>query len=149
MAKYERLIFVCTDNASESPMAEAIYHSLVTESEIDILSRGLVVLFPEPPNPKAVIVCNNHELSIEHHTSQPLIQEDITENTLLLTMDEKQKKSIFDQFDADFVYTIKEYTEELGDVLDPYGKSLIEYEECFVELARLIKKTVLKLNKEE
>ena len=43
------------------------------------------------------------------------------------------------------VFTLKEFLGEPGDVLDPYGKTLVEYEECYIELARLIKKAVYKL----
>ena len=56
MAKYNNLIFVCTGNTCRSPMAETIYKSLDRESDINVSSRGLVVLFREPINPKAEIV---------------------------------------------------------------------------------------------
>ena len=65
-------------------------------------------------------------------------------------MTEKQKLSVIESFNyEDNVYTIKEFVGENGDVLDPYGGTLIDYEECYVELARLVKKTVYKLNEEE
>ena len=56
MAKYNKLIFVCTGNTCRSPMAEAIYKNLDKETDIKVFSRGLVVLFGEPINPKAEIV---------------------------------------------------------------------------------------------
>jgi protein-tyrosine phosphatase len=33
-------------------------------------------------------------------------------------------------------------------VVDPYGGTLVDYEECYIELARLVKKTIYKLNEE-
>jgi len=65
-------------------------------------------------------------------------------------MTEKQKINVIETFKyTDNVYTIKEFVGETGDVTDPYGGTLLDYEECYVELARLVKKTVYKLNEEE
>lgn len=131
-------------------MAETIYRSLESNSDIKVLSRGLVVLFSEPSNPKADTVMMSHNLELEGHVSKGLKSSDIDENTLILTMTEKQKKSVIDTFHyEDSVYTIKEFVGESGDVTDPYGGTLLDYEECYVELARLVKKTVYKLNEEE
>jgi len=150
MIKYEKIIFVCTGNTCRSPMAATIYRSLETNSDIKVISRGLVVLFSEPSNPKAEVVLKSHNLELGGHISKPLKQSDIDENTLILTMTEKQKMSIMELFEyTDNVYTIKEFVGETGDVTDPYGGTLLDYEECYVELARLVKKTVYKLNEEE
>ncbi len=150
MIKYEKIIFVCTGNTCRSPMAATIYCSLETNSDIKVISRGLVVLFSEPSNPKAETVLKSHNLELGGHISKPLKQSDIDENTLILTMTEKQKLSIMELFEyTDNVYTIKEFVGETGDVTDPYGGTLLDYEECYVELARLVKKTVYKLNEEE
>ena len=131
-------------------MAATIYRSLETNSDIKAISRGLVVLFSEPSNPKAEIVLKSHNLELAGHISKPLKQSDIDENTLILTMTEKQKISVIETFEyTDNVYTIKEFVGETGDVTGPYGGTLLDYEECYVELARLVKKTVYKLNEEE
>lgn len=149
MEKYNKIIFVCTGNTCRSPMAEAIYKSLDKVSDREVISRGLVVLFSEPINPKAEIVLNKHELELHNHMAKGLKATDIDENTLVLTMTAGQKKKVLDSFpDIKEIYTIKEFAGELGDVVDPYGGSLLEYEECYVELARLVKKSIYKLNEE-
>ena len=64
-------------------------------------------------------------------------------------MTASQKKKIMELYpDVKDVYTLKEYAGEIGDVVDPYGGSLMEYEECYIELGRLVKKTVYKLNED-
>lgn len=146
MGKYQKLIFVCTGNTCRSPMAEAIYRSLDKTNNMKVMSRGIVVLFAEPINPKADIILTKYELSLPNHIAKGLKSSDIDDTTLILTMTENQKKKVIETFDiAQNIYTIKEFAGEIGDVVDPYGGTLIEYEECYVELARLVKKSIYKL----
>lgn len=149
MTKVERLIFVCKENTARSIMAEFICRNMMgTEQQIEIMSRGLVVLFPEPVNPKAEIVLINHGMNLQERTAVQLKEEDFTDTTLVLTMDQKQKSMIMRDFEKiRQVHTLKEFVSEDGDVMNPYGGNLVDYEDCYVELVRLIKKTVIKLNK--
>jgi len=149
MEKYQKLIFVCTGNTCRSPMAESIYKNLEKVSDMKVISRGLVVLFSEPINPKAEIVLKKHDLELSNHVAKGLKASDIDENTIILTMTANQKKKVMDLYpEVTEVFTIKEYAGEIGDVVDPYGGTLMDYEACYIELGRLVKKTVYKLNDE-
>lgn len=53
MKKYDRLIFVSSSDTALGPMAEAILQSKFLLEELEITSKGVVVLFPDPINPKA------------------------------------------------------------------------------------------------
>lgn len=149
MSKYKKVIFVCTGNTCRSPMAEAIFRNLERDGDIKVFSRGIVVLFGEPINPKAEIVLKKYDMELANHRAKGLKEYDIDENTLVLTMTQDQKRKVLQSYpnsvDAN-VYTIKEFAGETGDVVDPYGGSLVDYEECYKELARLVKKTVYKIN---
>ena len=143
---YDRIIFVCEGNHSKGPMAETIYKSLTENESIPAISRGLVVLFSEPVNEKAVSVLENHGLTCAVEFSKELTKEDITENALILTMTDKQKKQAIDKYEIENnIFSIKEFNGEEGEVKDPYGGTLVDYEECYNELLRLIKKTIYKL----
>ena len=144
---YDRIIFVCEGNHSKGPMAETIYKSLTENESIPAISRGLVVLFSEPVNEKAVSVLENHGLTCAVEFSKELTKEDITENALILTMTDKQKKQAIDKYEIENnIFSIKEFNGEEEEVKDPYGGTLVDYEECYNELLRLIKKTIYKLD---
>ena len=144
---FDKIIFVCTGNNSRSPMAETIYKSLAEDEELPSISRGLVVLFSEPVNEKAEAVLENHGLTCVVEASKELSKEDITDKSLILTMTDKQKKQAQEKLElTENVFTIKEFNGEEGEVKDPYGGTLVDYEECFTELLRLIKKTIYKLD---
>lgn len=149
MRRYKKILFVCEDNTATSLMAEKICKSMVTDEEVVIESRGMVVLFPEPVNPKTQVVLINHGLSLEENrTAKMLDVEDIDEDTLVLTMTVPQKEKIARDFsDAGSVYTMLGFIEEENDMMDPYGGTLVEYEECFATMSRVIKKIVIKLKK--
>ena len=61
-------------------------------------------------------------------------------------MTANHKENILREYPYATVETIKGFVGEEGDVTDPYGGSLLEYEECYAELARLVKKTMYKLH---
>lgn len=145
----DSIVFVCNDNTTVSPMAEAIFKNLSSDSGISAVSRGTVVLFSEPVNPKISTVMENHNLTFEHIRSVQLIADDVTDSTLVLTMSDKLKKQVKEIVpQARFLYTLKEYCGETGDVKDPYGGTLVDYEDCYSEIVRLIKKTIYRLDEE-
>lgn len=149
LQKYNKVLFVCTENTCRSPMAEVIFKNLSYDMELEVRSRGIVVLFPEPSNPKAELVLKNHNMDLDEHMTTQLSKEDIDNKTLVLTMTEAQKVKVIEEYGFEGqVYSIKQFVDEEGDVIDPYGGDLMDYESCFGELSRLIKKTVVKLNEE-
>ena len=69
--------------------------------------------------------------------SRELVPGDLNQTTLILTMTETEKRTVLDQFpDANFVYTIREFAGEQGDMEVPYGPAS-RYEECCRRLSGL------------
>lgn len=128
-------------------MAEALMKQELEKrgmNNIHVCSRGMVVLFPEPLNPKVITVLENNSVPAKQdYQSKPLTREDIEESDLVITMTQDQKEKVLEQYpELRNVYTIKELGREQGEVLDPYGKDMIDYEYCCREIARLVEKIV-------
>lgn len=87
MKAYNRIIFVAQTGCTREPMAVGILNDFVLDRPIEVLARGLVVLFPEPMNPKAEAVLISNGISMEGYTSIQLEETDLTEDTLVLTME--------------------------------------------------------------
>jgi len=116
------------------------------DKQKEISSRGLVVLFPEPRNMKVTDILMNHAIPCEEQVSMEFNPEEVTEETLVMTMNFTEKVKLVEDFElADNVFTLKEFVEEEGDVTDPYGGDESAYEDCYVELKDLLYKAKKKL----
>ena len=136
---YSKVVFVCKENVTISPMAEWIMKSILMDKSIEICSRGLVVLFSEPINQKAVDLLKLHSVPCEEQSSRLLRAEDIDEKTLVITMAFTEKVKVLEDYDlTEHVYTLREFVGLEDDVLDPYGGDEATYEALYVELKDLL-----------
>ena len=150
MKKYDRLIFVSNSDTCRGPMAEAILKSKFLLSELEVESRGLVVLFPEPVNQKAEAILASHGLTMKDHTAKMLEQEDFDERTLILVMEDALKQRIFQEHEnVQNTWQLSEYIKEETDVTEPVGGSLADYGACDELLDCMISSLVVVLNEEE
>ena len=149
MKKYDRLIFVSNSDTCRGPMAEAILKSKFLLSELEVESRGLVVLFPEPVNQKAEAVLISNGISTEGMVSTQLEESDITESTMVFTMESSQRERIIESFadiDPEQVFVLSQYVGDELEILDPYGGTLQSYGLCYESLRATLKKLVKRLN---
>lgn len=150
MKKYDRLIFASNSDTCRGPMAEAILKSKFLLSELEVESRGLVVLFPEPVNQKAEAILASHGLTMKDHTAKMLEQEDFDERTLILVMEDALKQRIFQEHEnVQNTWQLSEYIKEETDVTEPVGGSLADYGACYELLDCMISSLVVVLNEEE
>lgn len=142
MNTYSKIIFVCTENTSRSPMAATIMQQFLQNTDILVESRGMVVLFSEPYNPKAVAIASGHGMIMASNSSMQLENSDFDINTLVLVMDSSMKQKIYDAYDkAINVFTLSEFAGDSDAVIcDPYGRGTEEYNKCFEQLYVLIEK---------
>lgn len=143
--KYNGVLFICRDNFTLGPMAEAISRSLY--NSIKVSSKGLVVLFEKPINPKAIVVLRNHGIDTVKETTEAVSDRDFNRGYLYLAMDKEAKDMFNKQYPALKIVTLGEYLSQ-PDVEDPFGGTLIEYEKCFGDISILVRKLINKLTEE-
>ncbi|MCC8138051.1 MAG: phosphotyrosine protein phosphatase [Clostridiales bacterium] len=152
MKKFDRLIFISQADTVAGPMAEAILQSKYLLDELDVTSKGLVVLFPEPINPKAEAVLAGKGLTMKGHMSAPLVREDFDERTLMLTFTDEVREKVLETFapeHEEMVQVLHRFVGGEEGPQNPYGGSLADYGQCYAVLEVLIKKLVVQLNEEE
>ena len=143
MKRFDRLIFVSNSDTYMGPMAKGIMRSKYLLSDLDVDSRGLVVLFPEPANPKAEAVMEMHEQSLKDHAAEALQESDFDERTLILAVNEESQRKIFENYEnAQNVFLLSNYVSSTEEIKDPYGGSLEDYGACYDVLESLISKQI-------
>ena len=130
MNRFNKVIFICMGNTCRSPMAATIMTKLMPDIRVE--SRGMVVLFPEPYNPKAVAVAARHDMIMPSNVSVQVVNDDFGIDTLVLTMNSSMKQKIYDTFNKAINV----------EVPDPYGKGVEEYNKCFEQLYSYVEKVV-------
>lgn len=141
-----------TSDTAIGPMAEAILQSKYLLEELEITSKGIVVLFPEPINPKAEAVLVSNGLTMKEHMSDPLGKEDFDDRTLIMTVGREVRQKVQKEFMPEREDLVRELCEYVGvdyEVTDPYGGTLADYGQSFAELEALIARLVVQLNEEE
>ena len=139
-----KIIMVSTNNTCRSFIAESVLRQYLKEAhqkDIEVISRGLIVLFPEPVHAKAASMVRDSGIEILDYHSRQLLQEDVEESDLILTMTEEQKAKVLEEYHGyKEVATINEYARVAGAVIDPYGMEDEDYERCFMQITRLVQK---------
>lgn len=152
MKEYNRIVFVCGSDTCRGPMAAGILSECHLKRPVEILSRGLVVLFPEPLNQKAEAVMISNGINMEGFMSAQLTEADLTEDTLVLLMERVQMEKFLEKFENVNPGDVHVLTELVGDeleILDPYGGTLQAYGLCYETMRKTILKLVNLLNEGE
>lgn len=152
MKRYSKIIFVCESGTSRAPMAEAIMKEYTIKYPVEIESRGLVVLFPEPMNQKAEAVLISNGINMPKKMSHPLESSDLSPDNLILAMEAGQKEKILEEYEEASDANVEVLTELVGDeleILNPYGGTLQAYGLCYETLNNTVQKLVNLINKGE
>lgn len=151
MDTIKRVIFAAGSGTSRAPMAAAIMRQLVESQNIEVLARGLVVLFPEPMNQKTEAVLISNGIVPGDFSSEPLTAADIVTGTLILTFEASQRERVLqtiDGADETNTYVLSNYVGDEIEVLDPYGAPIQTYGLLYEVLRSSIEKLLLRIQEE-
>ena len=125
MEKIEKIIFAGKRAICREPMAAAILQREHLNFPVEILARGIVVLFPEPLNQKAEAVMISNGITLENYMSSQLEPSDFGEHTLVLTFDQAAKEKVLEMEGAQNVEVLTELTgDELTESIQSASESL-------------------------
>ena len=148
---WDKVVFVCKSDTCRAPMAAALLRECSLKSDIQIVARGLVLLFPEPINQKVSAVMISNGINMEGYMSEQLVAEDVDEHTLVLVMEAKHIPQVLAIIGEDKLPQVQVLTTLVGEeleIMDPYGAPLPSYGLCFESLSKTIKKLAAWLNEQ-
>ncbi len=142
------MIFAEGNGITRAPMAAEIFKSIYS-GDAEVLSRGLLVQFPEPLNQKAQAVMISNGIDLADFKSQKLTAEDITPDTVVFTMETSSLNKIIGSIETanpENTFLLTDYVGEELTIVNPFGGTLQTYGICFEMLKTTISKLVEKLN---
>ncbi len=141
-----KILFICTGNTCRSPMAAALMNKIAENNDLDISaqSAGIYADPGEPASEEAIEVMADYGIDLSSHRSRNISDDMIAESDLILTMTEGHKM-MTSALAPDKIFTICEFSGYDGDIIDPFGGDVEEYEEtaeaiydCLTEIAEKI-----------
>ena len=139
-----RVLFVCTGNICRSPTAEALLrHRLEQEGlkDWEVESAGTWTMGGRAASRYAVQLMATRGLDLTAHRSRAVNRHIIEQADLVLTMTQGHAEALRLEFpdQAAKIYLLSEMGNgRRYDIDDPYGGSLVEYQDCVKEIADLV-----------
>lgn len=143
------ILFVCTGNTCRSPMAAGIMNRIALERGLDVRieSAGIFAQEGAPASTEAILAVKKYDVDLLGHHAQPINTELIEKSDLILTMTPAHKM-VFAQTAPEKTCTLCEYAGTEGDIADPFGGDVEEYEACAEQIYHALLKAADRIEKE-
>lgn len=149
LQRYRRIVFVSGSANCRAPIAASLLRRQPLLQEYRIAARGMVVLFPEPLNPRAEEMLREHGIAPEGYETVAFAEESPAEDTLVLAMEESLRQKIRNEFpEFTQVFTLRGFVDGDGDIPSVYGQTQEQYEEMYGQIQSYVEKLANKLNEE-
>lgn len=136
------VIFVCTANICRSPMAAALFKSILADQadRWSVASAGTWARIGDPIAQRSQFVLAERGLDARSHRSQPVSARLLESFNLILTMEQGQKEALRVEFPqiAGRVYMLSEMIGLIYDIQDPIIQSLDDYRVTLNEINRIL-----------
>ncbi len=145
-----KILFVCTGNTCRSAMAAAMMNDIAVKNDLDVLidSAGVFAGIGESASDEAIKAMSERGIDLTGHRTKPLTDELINMADIILTMTKAHKQLIL-RYAPDKIQTLLEYAGKDGDIPDPFGGDLEEYEETAARIYDALTDIAEKLPVEE
>lgn len=151
MIALKKILFVCTGNTCRSCMAEAIFNKFCDMDGMTAYSAGVsVVPESEASYNAAYIVKRYINEDIINRKAVQLTEYMLESSSLIFTMTGYIKDVLVKKFpDFDYkIFTLKEAVMQKGDIADPFGGDIMEYEAAYRDLEECILVLLKKLKED-
>ncbi|MGN0162214.1 MAG: low molecular weight protein arginine phosphatase [Candidatus Ornithomonoglobus sp.] len=130
-----KILFVCTGNTCRSAMAAAMMNDIAVKNDLNVLidSAGVFAGIGEKASDEAIQAMKKRGIDLTGHRTKPLTDELINMADIILTMTKAHKQLILN-YAPDKIKTLLEYAGDDGDISDPFGGDLEEYEETAAQI---------------
>jgi tRNA threonylcarbamoyl adenosine modification protein (Sua5/YciO/YrdC/YwlC family) len=146
------ILFVCTGNVCRSPIAEYLLREKIKKDNLpfSVASAGTLKDYKSGISLFSGQLLQEAGIDASNHSSQPVTERLLSESWIVLTMETSHKEELLSRY-PDFgykIFTLSEYADMEGNIDDPYGKELEDYQRAYAEISARVDVIFKKIIKE-